>query len=155
MRTQMATRETNSAGNTGLRSARLNVAEVTPTSSAVIAVTMIADLQETLAALRTAALLARSLKTTLSIDVFGMKNIIVLPEGEDQASIKEALDLIHSHLREITSSGTRSFVIEANITAASFLTVGGISVRLHTGDTVEGKTRNPVVTANSSRQEHK
>jgi hypothetical protein len=155
MRTQTAAGEKNLAANATLRSTRLNAAEVTPASSAVIAVTMIADLQDTLAALRTAALLARSLKATLSIDIFGMKSMVVPAEGQDPASLKEIVDLIHARLREITSSGTRSFVIEANITAASFLAVGGISVRLHTGDVVEGRTRNPMVTANSSRQEHR
>ena len=138
MRTQMAPKEKGPATNARWRSAHSNVTEVTPTSSAVIAVTLTADMQDTLAALRTAALLARSLKAALSIDVFGMETIVVGPgEDEDQAAVRETLDRVHAHLRDNMSPNRRSFVLEGNITAASFLTVGGISVRLHTGNAVE------------------
>lgn len=111
------------------------LAEVSPTSSAVIAVTVVADLQDVLAVLRTAALLARSFRTKLSIDVLGTKNLVIdFADNTRQISVKKILDLIQSNLREMTSFDTRVFVLEANLTAASFLTVGSISVRVHTGE---------------------
>ena len=136
-----ATPKWRAARNRGLRPPCSYTGSVSPASSAVIGVTVVADLQDALAALRTAGLLARSLKATLSIDVFGMKSVIVGPaESENRATVMETLDLIHTHLSEIMSSGTGSLILEANITAASFLTIGGISVRVHAGDAVEWRT---------------
>lgn len=118
-----------------VRSASSHPAEVSPNSSAVIAVTLVADLSDAMAVLRTAVLLARSFKTKLSVDVMGMKNFVISPADDlHEVSVQKMLDPIQAHLREIMDSGTRAFVLEASLTAASFLTVGSIELRVHTED---------------------
>jgi len=110
-------------------------AGVSPNSSAVIAVTLVADLPDAMAVLRTAVLLARSFKTKLSVDVLGMKNFVISPADDlHEVPVQKLLDPIQAHLREIMSSGTRGFVLEASLTTASFLTVGSIALRVHTED---------------------
>jgi hypothetical protein len=116
-----------------VRSASSYSADLSPNSSAVIAVTLVADLSDAMAVLRTAALLARSFRTTLSVDVLGMKDFVISPADDpQQASVEKMLDPIRAHLRETVSSGTQAFVLEASLTAASFLTVGSIVLRVHT-----------------------
>ena len=119
-----------------VRSSSSYPAEVSPNSSAVMAFSVVADIADVLAVLRTAALLARSFKTNLSVDVQGMKNFVISPADDArQMPVQEMLDPIQARLCEIISSGKRFFVIEANLTAASFLTVGNLAMRVHTGDT--------------------
>jgi len=135
MRSQMAAEKPNPHQTLGgkARSASSYLAEVSPNSSAVVAVTVVADLSDILAVLRTAALLARSFKTKLSVDVPGLKSFVISPSDDvHQVPVQKMLDPIQSHLCEIMSLGTRAFVLEANVTAASFLTVGSIALRVRT-----------------------
>jgi hypothetical protein len=53
------------------------VADVEPNSSALLAITMLPDLQEALAVLRTAALLARSSNSQLCIEISGMESLVI------------------------------------------------------------------------------
>lgn len=116
-----------------VRSASSYPAEVSPNSSGVIAVTLVADLSDAMAVLRTAVLLARSFKTKLSVNVLGMKNFGISPADDlREVPVQKMLDPIQAHLCEIMSSGTRAFVLEASLTAASFLTVGSITLRVYT-----------------------
>jgi hypothetical protein len=122
-----------------VRSERPYPAEVSPNSSAVMAVTVVADLPDVLAVLRTAALLARSFKTKLSVDVPGMNPFAISPADDvHPMPVQKMLDPIQAHLCEITGSA-RTFVLQANFTAASFLTVGSIALRVHTGESAERK----------------
>ncbi len=117
------------------RSSSSYPAEVSPNSSAVMAFSVVADIADVLAVLRTAVLLARSFKTNLSVDVQGTKNFVISPaEDVYQMPVEKILDPIQARLREIVSSGNRFFVIEANLTAASFLTVANIAMRVHAGE---------------------
>jgi hypothetical protein len=62
-----------------------------------------------------------------------MKDFVISPADDpQQASVEKMLDPIRAHLRETVSSGTQAFVLEASLTAASFLTVGSIVLRVHT-----------------------
>jgi hypothetical protein len=121
-----------------VQSASSYLAGVSPNASVVIAVSVVADLTDVLAVLRTAALLARSFRTKLSVDIPGMKDFVVSPvDAADQMAVQKMLDSIQAHVDEDMSSGTRVFMMEVNLTAASFLTIGNIAVRVHTGDSVQ------------------
>lgn len=123
------------AAGSEMRSVDSYPATVSPNSSTVIAITTVADLQDVLAVLRTAALFARNFGTKLSIDVLGSKNLVIDPADDNQRlSLKKLLDPIQAQLRETVPSDTGGFVLEANLTAASFLSVSNISVRVHTGE---------------------
>jgi len=140
MRSQMAAEKPNLHRILGgeARSASSYLDEVSPNSSTVIAVTVVADLPDVLAVLRTAALLARSFKANLSVDVQGTKNFVISPADKVyQMPVQKILDPIQVRLREIMSSGTQSFVLEASFTAASFLAAGSIAVRVHTGESAQ------------------
>ena len=118
-----------------VRSSSSYPAEVSPNSSAVMAFSVVADIADVLAVLRTAVLLARSFKTNLSVDVQGTKNFVMSPADDVyQMPVQKILDPIQARLREIMSSGMQSFVLEASFTAASFLAAGSIAVRVHTGE---------------------
>lgn len=141
MRSQVAAKKANpyhQALTGEVRSPNSYPAEVGLNSSAVIAVTVVADLSDVLAVLRTAALLARSFRTTLSVDVLGMKNFLISPADDlQQALVEKMLDPIEAHLRDAMSPGTRAFVLEASLTAASFLTVGSIVLRVHAEESTQ------------------
>lgn len=140
MRSQMAAEKANPHQVlTGeVQSASSYPAEVSANLSAVVAVTVVADLADVLAVLRTAALLARSFKTKLSVDILGMKNFVIGPADDlHQVPVQKMVDPIEAHLCEMMSSGTRAFVLEASFTAASFLTVGSIALRVHTEESTQ------------------
>jgi hypothetical protein len=140
MRSQMTTEKPNLHQALGgeVRPASSYPAEVSPNSSTVVAVTVLADLLDVLAVLRTAALLARNFKTKLSVDVLGMKNFVISPADDlHQVPVQKMLDPIQTYLRELMTSGTRAFVLEANFTTASFLTVGSIALRVRTEESAQ------------------
>jgi hypothetical protein len=108
------------------------LAQISPNSSAEIALSVVADLHDVLAALRTAALFARSFEAKLSVDVLGMKPFAIDPnDREHETSIKKILHSVHAHLRELVSSDASTFVLETNLTAASFLAINSVVVRVH------------------------
>lgn len=105
--------------------------ESAPNSSAVLAVTVLAEIKDVLAVIRTAALLGNSFKASTLVDVMG-EDAIYLESGENlsQASLESVLDSVQHKLCEYRSSQAPVFALEANITAASFLTAGTISVHI-------------------------
>ena len=108
------------------------LAQISPNSSAEIAFSVVADLHDVLAALRTVALFARSFETKLSVDVLGIQPFVIDPSNaEHDATIKKILQSVHAHLREMASADERAFVLETNLTAASFLTINSIVIRIH------------------------
>jgi hypothetical protein len=107
------------------------VADVAPNSSALLAITMLPDLQEALAVLRTAALLARSFNSQLCIDISGTETLVVDTANDlGRASFQRMCGSIQDNLRKMTSNGS-VLVLEAGLTAASFLRAGTVSVRIH------------------------
>jgi hypothetical protein len=100
-------------------------------SSAEVAFSVFADLQDVLATLRTMALFARSFRTKLSIELFGTDRVLIEPhDDEHESSARKALNAVQARLRETTSSEARAFVLEIDLVAASFFTIDTIAVRL-------------------------
>ena len=100
-----------------------------PNSSAVLAVTVLADVEGVLAVIRTAALLGRSFKATTSVNLFGEDAIQVeCDECNSDAPLERHLSLVRGKLSELRPSESGVFAVEVGITAASFLTIGAISV---------------------------
>jgi hypothetical protein len=106
------------------------VADVEPNSSAQLAITMLPDLQEALAVLRTAALLARSSNSQLCIEIPSMESLVIDTAADLGAkSFRRMCGPIEDNLRKLTSNGS-VLVLEAGVTSASFLRAGAVSVRI-------------------------
>ena len=73
-----------------------NVNEDLPISSAIVGVTLLGDLEDVLAVLRTAVLLARSLKAPLSLNLLGKD---ILSGDVDETLVPELLDSAKTQLR--------------------------------------------------------
>jgi hypothetical protein len=112
-------------------------AESSPNSSAILAVTVLADTEDVLAVIRTAILLGNSFKASTSVHVFG-EDAIHIESGEhlSQASLAKFLDVTQGKLCRQGSSQAPLFTVEASITAASFLAAGTISVHIRGTDSV-------------------
>ncbi len=103
--------------------------ESAPNSSAVLAVTVLAGIEDVLALIRTAALLGRDLKASTSVDVLGEGAIYLGPDHNgSQVSLDNVLGSIEEKLYLHGASQPPVFAVQANITAASFLTAGTITV---------------------------
>ncbi len=107
-----------------------NVNEDLPISSAIVGVTLLGDLEDVLAVLRTAILLARSLKAPLSLSVIGKD---ILSGDVDETLVPELLDSAKAQLRELNAP---AFTMEVNIIAASFVSAGSITMCVHSGNPV-------------------
>ena len=114
-----------------------NAGDVSPNSSAIVGITVLADVEDVLAVLRTAVLFARSLKTTLSVDL-PEREVFAVHFGESScpASLSELLDSVETKLRELVSTDALSLVLEASVIAASFVSAGSISVRVRSATSV-------------------
>jgi hypothetical protein len=112
-----------------------NADNISPNSSAIVGITVLADVEDVLAVLRTAVLFARSLQATLSVNLPGGEGLSAL-FGEDPASLSELLDSVQTELRELVSTGAPSFILEASVIAASFVSAGSISVRVRSANSV-------------------
>jgi len=116
------------------------VADISRNSSALLAITILPDLQEALAVLRTAALLARSFNSRLCIEIAGMESLILnTPDDLGHKSFRRLCGQIQGNLRKLTSNGL-VLVLEAGLTAASFTRADTISVRIR-AETGEPKQR--------------
>jgi hypothetical protein len=110
------------------------LAGVSPNSSALVALTVVADLHDVMAVLRTAALLSRSFQIRFSIDIPGLNDLLVDTPGDlGQTSVETTLERVQAHLRGLISTNTQSFILQAEMTTASFLAIGDIRVRVHQG----------------------
>lgn len=106
-------------------------AESAPNSSVVLAVSVLAEIEDVLAVIRTAAILGNSFRTSTSVNVLG-KDTVCIESGMNltRESLDRVLDSIQTKLRAHRSSQPPVFALEANISAASFLRVGTISVHI-------------------------
>jgi hypothetical protein len=113
-----------------------SVDDVSPHSSAIVGVTLLGDLEEVLAVLRTAVLLARNLRAPLTLSLPG-KDVLPFDFGETPSStaVSRLLDSARAQLRRL---GAPAFVMEVNLVAASFVLGGSITMRvLSTNEVIE------------------
>jgi hypothetical protein len=113
-------------------------AESLPSLSTVFSVSTLADREDILAAIRTAILLARASRTSLSVTVFDEH---VLNGEPDDPLPHETLDDLLNSIRTklfIPRPMHRSvgLALEASITSASFLTAGAITLRVRSVDSL-------------------
>ena len=119
-------------------------AESSPNSSAILAVTVLASIEDVLAVIRTAALLGNNFRASTSVDLLGEGAIhIESSENSSQASLEDVLSSVQRKLSEHRSSQEPVFAVEASITAASFFTTGAISVNIRR--TADSVPKRPVI----------
>jgi hypothetical protein len=109
-----------------------SVDDVSPHSSAIVGVTLLVDLEEVLAVLRTAVVLARNLRAPLSLHLPG-KNSFPVDLGESPSSpvVSRLLDSTRAQISRIAAP---AFIIEVNLVAASFVRGGSITMRVRCAD---------------------
>jgi hypothetical protein len=100
---------------------------VSPNASAIVGVTLLGDLEDVLAVLRTAVLLARNLRAPLSLGLPGQN---VLPVDFSQppcaTSVSELLESARAQLGVLAAA----FAMEFTVIAASFNCAGSITMRV-------------------------
>jgi hypothetical protein len=108
--------------------------DVFPNSSAIVGTTLLGDLEDALAVLRTVVLLSRNLGARLFLGLPGMD---VLPVHFDEApqftSVSELLDSTRTQLGGLNAM---TFAVEVNIVAASFVCSGSITMRVRSTNPV-------------------
>jgi len=111
-----------------------------PNSSAILAVTVLATVEDVLAVVRTATLLGKTFEASTSVDVLG-EDAIHIEAGEDltDGTVARLLDAIKDKLRNRGSQEGPKFAVEASIAAASFLAAGSISVNIRGADLVPSR----------------
>lgn len=110
-------------------------AQSLPNSSAVFTVTLLADMEDALAVIRTAVLLSKSLKIATIIDLPG--EAATYFESHDNAPSvlsNELLESIRAKLHAQACSPMPVFALEATVTGASFLNADTVSVRIRNVD---------------------
>ena len=117
---------------------------VTPNSSAIIGVTLIGDLEDVLAVLRTGTFLARNLRATLSVELPGKDVFSVhLDQVSSPIVLLGLLDSVKAQHCNLDSAPITEFIVEITITAASLISEGIISIRVRGAhaNSVESATR--------------
>lgn len=108
--------------------------DISPNSSVVAGVTLTGDWQDVMALLRTAIVLAKNLRTPL---FFGLPGGDILPVELDEVPngtlVSELLDSGRMQARGHRRA-TRSFAMEVNVIAASFVSAGSITMRVRTAN---------------------
>jgi hypothetical protein len=118
-----------------------SVDDVSPNSSAIVGVTLLGDLEDALAVLRTAVLIARNLRATLFLDFPGKHaSSIHFGEATCSTSASELLHSVRPRLRKLMSVHRQALVLEITITAASFISEGSISMRIRSVNAASGKS---------------
>lgn len=116
-------------------------AESLPNVSAIFSVSTIADREEILAAVRTAALLAKGSGASLSVTVLNESMLYLEAKGlAPLGSFEGSLSSIKAKL--LVPRSTRRFpcfALEASITSASFLTAGSISLQVRSVESLPQK----------------
>jgi hypothetical protein len=101
-----------------------------PNSSLVLAVTLLAEIEDVLAVMRTVILAGRSFKLETTVEFPEEDAIRIAPNKMmSRASLANLLSSTQAKLCRKGSSA--SFALEATITTASFLTAGSFLVRIH------------------------
>jgi hypothetical protein len=105
-----------------------NADDVSPHSSAIVGVTLLGDLDDVLACLRTAVLLARNLRAPLSLSFPG-KDVLPVDFGKAPYStlLSELLDFARAQLGRLAAP---AFAMEFTVIAASFVCSGSITMRV-------------------------
>ena len=105
--------------------------DVSPHSSAIVGVTLLGDVEDVLAVLRTAVLLARNLRASLSLSLPG-RDVLPVELGQTPCStVSELLDFTSAQLNRMAAT---TFAMEVNIVAASFVCTGAITMRVRTAN---------------------
>jgi hypothetical protein len=114
-----------------------NLNEDSPISSAIVGVTLLGDLEDVLAVVRTTVLLARSMKAPLLLNLFE-KDALSGRVGETPYStlISELLDFVRAQLRGLAAT---AFTMEVNVVAASFVCAGSVMMSVHSANPVLGR----------------
>ena len=106
-----------------------NVNDDLPISSAIVGITLLGDLEDVLAVVRTTVLLASSMKAPLSLNLFERD---ILPDnvGETPYStlVSELLNSVRAQLRGLAAT---VFTMEVSVVAASFVCAGAITMNVH------------------------
>ena len=112
--------------------------DVSPHSSAIVGVTLLGDLEDVLAVLRTAVLLAKNMKAPLSLDLLGRD---ILPGNFDDTPysklVSELLGSARAQLRSLAAAP--AFAMEVNVIAASFVSAGSITMCVRSANSVLGR----------------
>ena len=118
-----------------------SVDDVSPNSSAIVGITLLGDLEDALAVLRTTVLIARNLRATLFLDFPG-KRVSSIHFGEDTCSTSASglLDSVRPRLRKLMSVHRQALVLEVTITAASFISEGSVLMRIRSVNAGSGKS---------------
>jgi hypothetical protein len=113
-------------------------AESLPNASAIFAVSALADPEDILAAVRTAILLARTSRMSLSVTV--LDEPVLHTEAGDpvpQETLDQLLNSIRTRLfMPRATHHSVGFALEASITSASFLTAGAITLQVRSVDSL-------------------
>jgi hypothetical protein len=110
---------------------------VTPTSSVVLGITVLADGADVPAVLRTAVLLAKNVRATLYLDLPG-KDIFEVHFGRASSPkmLSGLLDSVEQQPNEVVAMSGPGFGLEATIIAASFVSAGSISMRVRSASSL-------------------
>jgi hypothetical protein len=106
-------------------------------SSAIVGVTLLGDLEDVLAVVRTTIVLARSMKASLSLNLFE-KDILSVQVDETSDSTLALLNSVKEKLRELV---TGTYSMEVNVVAASFVYAGSVTMKVHSANQVSGHQR--------------
>lgn len=113
-------------------------AESLPNASAIFSVSVLADRDDILAAVRTGALLAGSSHASLAVIVFD-ESVLYTEPGKLTSSeaLEQGLNSIRTKLfMQRSTNRAERFALEANITSASFLTAGAITLQVRSVDSL-------------------
>ena len=122
---------------TGLSSR--SVDEVSSHASAIVGVTLLGDLEDVLAVVRTTVLLARSMKAPLSLDLLGSD---ILPGNfDDTPYSKLVADILRFARAQLERLAAPAFIMEVNIVAASFVSAGSVMLSVRSADPILRRQR--------------
>ena len=111
--------------------------DVSPHSSAIVGVTLLGDLEDVLAVLRTAVLLAKNMKAPLSLDLLGRD---ILPGNFDDTPYSKLVsELLGSARAQLGRLNAPAFAMEVNVIAASFVSAGSIAMCVRNANSVLGR----------------
>ena len=111
--------------------------DIATCSSGMFSLTVLGDLQDVLACVRTTILLSKCFGLSIAIQAIADLPIHLEPrDALEPSSRKKLLRSIKASLAVASSSPSDSFRVEADITSASFLSISSISLRIRVADPV-------------------
>jgi hypothetical protein len=121
----------------------IQAADVSPNASAIVGVTLLGDVDDVLAVLRTAVLLARNLGASLSLQFPGTDpSPFSFSEAPSPARLSVLLGSVGPQLRKLISERSPMLASEVTVTVASFVSKGTISMRVRSVNTSVGEQEN-------------